>query len=494
MYNHHLASPLYVIMLHQENDINAWFQYLGRSSILLFDSYSYMSRTKIMLVFFKKNHSLQHSHTALRYIWAAQFFDFTIVEVSRNGLVQLTSTPLKTIANTLGIGNSSKFFPEKMKNLHGLELRIGKNRNVSYRDNYGIHPAQNPRIHMIESLELFVSHRNISTTFLLFTTSNSVERLINNNGLAMMADNLVLFDMRVLKYGYITGTTRLVAIVPSVHSEFLDFSFQSILGPILGFCGSLGLSICAKWFLGSQGAQYSYLDIFQLLIGIGVSEQPPWRLPARIMFLTLMIFSIFGASDVIGILTTIQLQTIDALLVNGIDEIIEKNVTACSPHNPKYLTSFASEFTPKIHQTRLHTLNQQRCRWLKDGWMGSDVVILNELNAIDITTKYNQREDVSRNLEIVDLDLPVLPMAILFHPHTALRNEFAKFDRLVIETGLDRHWFSEYDFTPAEPAKDFPDIVEEDSGSTLTSLIIVLVIGLSSASLVFAMEVMKDSS
>lgn len=62
------------------------------------------------------------------------------------------------------------------------------------------------------------------------------EQILRENS-AVFMDHANLFDINLAKNAYIIGTTRLVAVVPKVHSEASIVTFQNVPALTVALCG-----------------------------------------------------------------------------------------------------------------------------------------------------------------------------------------------------------------------------------------------------------------
>ena len=269
----------------------------------------------------------------------------------------------------------------------------------------------------------------------------------------------------------------LVALVPIIHEMIISlsvkvfYSFLSITGIILTILIFFKLS-------RDPPEEWSFICIFKLMFGQLASFQPQ-STRSKVVYVILLMFSIFLASELVTNLTVIDLEPNDRLLATDIDDVIEKNISVTSSINKPGLNLISDSCNEKVKKV-FSSSKTALGRNIKE-------------NEIKITSKFAGEYDLYGyflkgldNLTLVDMNLPPITYGISFKNLSPFKQKFADIETWIIEHGLDKKWAS--DLKIKRPKKKIVKI-SGDAKVLVINLLFIISIGSMVSFVIFILEI-----
>lgn len=483
-YHKDFTASLHLLMLYQPPMFKDYSEYARMVWVQAWLSLPYMTGTKFFLVLFKCKNNSEDSKAILKTVWDWSFKDLTIIEVNQKGneIIKMYVDYPRVITVEEYSRTRPKYFPKNKKNLAGYTLRVGVINGANYNNNLDLDPKFIVKLHLRSLLTTFVEHVNATYKLVGLEHNQNQLRALQKLNLDLILDEVSLENIVLPSWCDIIADNRLFAVIPLMHEEFIDFSFRKFLAATLGLACLTVLMMGARTIFNYQSPR-SYFEIFQLLLGVGVDNQPR-RFQSRIAYITLALFSVFGVSEVVDVLTQISLASTDVPLVNSVEEIIQKNATVCTAHSPGYLLQFQPDNPTDERLKILKQADDRRCIYNETTeWYNADILILTRTDAFRMALLHKKFGNL--DLHVLELDFPILLRAMLHHPTSPFKQELHQFNQRMYEFGIDKEWASRY---KVKRFKDESNPLEEDQYALLLSLILVLTVGYTAGCIALVFE------
>ena len=494
-YNRKVSSPLHVFLISDEGTNDIIMKKFPDFISSFHTSVSMDDKPYILIVFINSN---KISEDFLSSLSINGFLDSAIIAIDTKSdtckVVQFS--PYASSSYTMNKYNSSSeiiFFSDKLKDINGCKLKIGVRNDYprSYIDNMGYPAKYNPLLRLYKVYQTFEKHLNATSSFYLWHTNEKGQYFMDferKDKTTYKLHQLSLFlatsffsDEKPLYGVLIVNYQKFVALVPITHDANLRLS-KNMLYAFLTMCVIMALIAISARIMKLRHEDWSLLEILGLMLGI--SDNAHDCLRSKILYFTLVFFSIFQVSDIATEMTTMQFVHNQKLLAESIGDVLKNNISVCSPYaGTGFFSSFKRESRKEVIE--FFGLAKQKCKYYPGTFVeATEIVIANEVysESMIILDKMFGFE----RFALIDFDLPILANFISFGRVSHMQRKFSKINQLVYESGIDLKWEREYKLMKI-PEND-PTVYEPDDKQLLISLTLILSGGYLSALIALIIE------
>ena len=427
-YNVNVSAPMHIVFLAQD-DKNAYIQELQFVFFHIINSIMYTSTPKCLIVFYQSNNSTNPIENICKLSRTLRIGDLAVLQVFRDTLpLTLHYNYVKSKFDTQN-GSISVIFPDEMKNINSFNLRVGVYYAWPqvYKENHGRPMQTNRYLRLYKLHECFSYSLNITSTFVLIKGNEDFKTI---QSLDLLLIPITLLSYNRLYLTYILDYSKLTALVPRTHEIEIKASMNSVysIGLIVGFIIAILLLFkCSR----ERSSGWDFLNIFNLMLGIAANVQLN-NIKSKIVYSYLLMISIFCITDFVADLTTVNLVSNEKLLASSIDEILQKNITVCSPHEK---TLFLNYFVPESTKEIRHLIENINVKCTSNEKKNSIKILTEEYAEAEKHDKLVQNS--FDDFTIIDMNLPIYAIVMQFAPNSPIRDKFIGVDSRIREFGLD---------------------------------------------------------
>ena len=485
-YNHKISSTLHLILLDFDNSIASrknTFDELQEIFNLIDTSICYMSRPKYLLISNSNAYSNKDIRKFLSLAWKHYLLDFTVAFIDHKGEIKIViHNPYFGSTEITEFRNSNiELFPDKLNNINGFKLKVGVS-SICWPEcdlNFMGTANKNKWNNLYTGYKYFEKTVNSSTEIIPYVSSAS-NRLdtIKQNNLSLFFSYNFVNQMNHYKNSKLLGIEKFVAIVPVSHIKRFEFSAE-ILYCFLGILSIFIRSAIILKRLKLLHEDWSALLVFQLVLGFA-AEIKHKSLQSKILYFTIVCFSIFFASDIILEVAKSKYVSIERPLIYNFEEVFEKNITIYSPMATK-AKKMLLENNYVNENLKIIINNIKKCNRFEDlSKFKNSIRIVSSTIADAMLEK---RSDHSKKYTIIDTNLTGYITALLFENNSPYLIKYSKIVDRISETGLDKKWVRE-----VTEKKNFH---QEDDTALIYLLKIIMITGTCLSTIVYVYEVLR---
>lgn len=307
-------------------------------------------RPKYLMVTFRKVEATVYKQHLLE-LWSKRFLDATILEVTQPNEEKQTLKQviqkrkeqtriihLNPFTNTLRINKRGTFFPEKLHDLHGYELKISfVNTPPEVYVNHSQQPLNISGL-MYQKVSLLSNLMNFQIDIPNITTSghfscdknNSIGqiRALRNGKIHLAASEFGRFancENKFYEFSRGIGIFSLSLIVPILPEDSEASSIFEVLSVISILAIPLFFYLLFR-ILRFDKTVWRFEYILQMMIGFAVPAVPKRRLE-RIFFLFLTFSNFFFSSFIYTTMTSVYVKTNQKAQFNNIQDVLNSGIT-----------------------------------------------------------------------------------------------------------------------------------------------------------------------
>ena len=468
-YNINISAPLHLFYFHDKtNNLKLFLSPLLK---MISDSVMYLSTPKCLFVLYQTNRSIAPINDMLKVARGLQFVDFTVIQLIPNNppTVFYYNMSSNRIEMQSKITRHLKLFPDKLTNMNGYNMRVGVYRNawpVKYQDNKGYPLHLKPLLKLLKAYEHFSVFLNVTSTFVL----------IGSDNVEMSLDAYSIADFTYsFTNGYIREYSMFIAIVPLIHETKVNLSIK-IVCSFIGIIGTIVTILLYFKYSQHPSEEWTVLLIFQLMLGLPSNFQP-LSIRSKVVYIILLMFSIFFIFDLVSNLAAIDLETKTDPLVTDIDHIFEKNLSLVSGMN-NFLNEIADSSDERVNKL-LRECKKGNLYSIKENEVFITAKLFGEI------LLYDQSIIGMNNFTLVDINLPIIVYTNTFKELSPFREKFDEIETRIIEFGLNIKWAN--DLKVNRPVKEEIEADVNDE-VLLINLLFVIVMGSLLSIMVFIFE------
>ena len=478
LYDVNISAPIhyfyFIAQDHGKNDARKIIDVI----VKIFNSIMHMSVPKFLLVIHQRRSFSPTIKEILRIARLDNYVDFVVLQVIQNKPPVLFRNNF--VSGKIEVQNNaslnSKLFPDYFQHLKEYNLRVGVPYDwSSKKKGFFLYPARlEPNSRLDKLYEYFAESLNVTTTFAIVDSPIRNENIKKHNVEMVLDGNDIAFGIWNFNNIYILRYSKVQALVPLIEKTEIKASKNILYSFLILAAIIIGLFLFFKYSRYSA-AGWSWLNIFQLMLGNSVNVQLP-NLSAKLAYGFLLAISLFFITDLVSDLTSINYENKKVLLADSVDEILQKKLAVCTPHN-KEVFKILSEFcTDK--QREVLNINKD-CTNIKE----NEIMIAFELIA-EMRQYQNQLDDID-NSKVEDMGLPIIINAVFFRENSVFRTKFSIADSRFREFGLDVKWALDLKVRRLEKKGS---VIDTDDDALVRSLILILLVGWGIAITVFLLE------
>ena len=479
LYDVNISAPIhYFFFIAQDHGTKDALKIANVMNQIL-NSIMYMSMPKLFFVFYQTKESFWQINTTLSIARYGGLVDSVILQVIRNKppMIYLTNFTSDKVQGQNFIGPNSKLFSDNIKNISGYNLRVGVhpiwNNMKKNLQGYPANLAVDARLDKL--FEYFHESLNVTTKFIVLNSPNRVENIRKQNLEMVLSGGDTTADIWNFDNIYILKYSKLVALVPLIHKTEITGSKDNLQSCLILLAIIVGMFLFFKYSRYSA-AGWSWLNIFNLMLGNSANVQLQ-NLPAKLAYGLLLAISIFFISDMVSDLTAVNYENKQELLAENVDEILQKNLSVCSPSNRRVLKDLSKFGTDQDREV----LNIKK--YCFKNIEKNQVMITYEFEAE--RRLYENLFDDINNLTVVDMNLPITINSLIFRKNSVFRMKLRRAEMRFREFGLEAKWASDLKIRRMEKKNNEFD---PDDHGLVISLMLFLLIGWGISITVFLLE------
>ena len=477
------------------------------------------TRTRPKCLLLKATNNRTKYQEFFKKMWAQQFLDLSILElveedISMNIFPNYKQDPTPSLhyfnpfTSTYTeeqISSKTNWFPEKLNNLQGYELKVGVYHippYVSLSRNLSRYPIISSMKGTNVPLSLLLAE---VMNFKFIGTPSQVEdygqqdcdkekmtglvHKLSHHQINYMVNQVGTYSScnpHVLEQTKPTGFWQYCIVVPilfvntftlGITRSFLFAGILTILIVIL----ILGISRLLKF----NRQTWHLLNIFQLILGASIPRDPK-KLQERILFGLILFACMIYVSILYALLTDFSLKTKSELKFSTLDDLADSGlVLGLSPYRRQQLGNSENKAILKLLRESV-IIGTEECVEMLKKFKNVSCIMTTEIGLLTIEDNRNYKGETI--MKFVKQPVPFTWRSVPLEPNSPYVERFNRIIQIIIESGFLYKWDPFFKNTVEMGEKYRPVEDLDDSTGLSWRLLLVLVIGHLLAFLAFAVE------